>query len=430
MALENRVAWFENFVGRLKRASSTERDAILDEISLDDHLRAGTRPQSTPREFGSFVYEIDDLPAPSDMSSVAQHFGIQDSWIEQGLQSFFKWQYPNCMFIYREAFIRDHYQCGEYWSPSLLYSICALGSDGDVSERFFAAAESILMVSGLEKPCLTTVQAFLCMAFFEIGRGNLSKGWNFSGMAFRMSQDLGLQRDPYWISNPEDVQIRRRIYWGAYLADKLISLFLGKPVSLHEDDGMVEGVDRLPDLPEMAPWLPAGLEFESALPSFQSLVELAKIIQRMLTKYAVGADVLDSLNLDLHRWQESLPDSLKWNKWATTNLYPHVAVLHLILNSVRLRLNLDVAVSSPSSRVMCLSSIGNIIALIRKYRAQHGLKKASLIFVYGIVQAATGITMLEPCTTQLSFLIQSLDECSLGLATQAKKRVEIMRGSA
>lgn len=109
--------------------------------------------------------------------------------------------------------------------------------------------------------------------------------------------------------------------------DRLISLFLGKPVSLHEDDGMVEGVDRLPDLPEMAPWLPAGLEFESALPSFQSLVELAKIIQRMLTKYAVGADVLDSLNLDLHRWQESLPDSLKWNKWATTNLYPHVAVL-------------------------------------------------------------------------------------------------------
>ncbi|KAK8164668.1 fungal-specific transcription factor domain-containing protein [Phyllosticta citrichinensis] len=510
MALENRIAWFENFVGKLKRASSADRDAMLEEMSLHDHLQPAhdvdtskTTRLWTPSlymEFGgSLIYhgptsiyqmdEIDDFPVPAPSAEatrlicVAQHFGIQESWIEQGLQDFFRWQYPNCMFIYREAFIRDH--CGNryggrYWSPPLLYSMCALGirnSDvenaEDMSERFFAAAESISMVSGLDKPCLTTVQAFLCMAFFEVGRGNLSKGWNLSGIAFRMSQDLGLQRDPnHWISkdpsltSPEDVQIRRRIYWGAYLSDKLISLFLGRPVSLHEDDGMVEPMDKLPDFPEMAPWLPTGLEqFQNEtepttvpqlLPSFQSLVELAKIIQRMLTKYfsaneksADGQSAsqsqmfLDSLNLDLHRWQESLPDPLKWNKWEPTTayLYPHVAVLHLMLNSARLRLNLDVAVSNSStaasSSAMCLSSIENIIALIRKYRAHHGLKKASLIFVCGIVQAATGITVLEqtapcastptPSTSQLNFLIQSLEECSAtwGLATQAKKRLVV-----
>lgn len=52
----------------------------------------------------------------------------------------------------------------------------------DASERFSAAAESILLVSGQSQPCITNVQAFLCLAYYEIGRGNLSKGWGFSGL--------------------------------------------------------------------------------------------------------------------------------------------------------------------------------------------------------------------------------------------------------
>ncbi|ENH63430.1 hypothetical protein FOC1_g10000446 [Fusarium oxysporum f. sp. cubense race 1] len=49
-----------------------------------------------------------------------------------------------------------------------------------LSEQFFQAAESIVMVSGLSRPSIPTVQSFLCLAFFEIGRGNVSKGWAFS----------------------------------------------------------------------------------------------------------------------------------------------------------------------------------------------------------------------------------------------------------
>lgn len=47
------------------------------------------------------------------------------------------------------------------------------------------------------------------------------------GMAFRMGQDLGFQQDPLrWVlqdqnlATPADIEIRRRIYWGCYLADK------------------------------------------------------------------------------------------------------------------------------------------------------------------------------------------------------------------
>jgi hypothetical protein len=124
------------------------------------------------------------------------HFGIklEDDTVFKALQQFFRWQYPHFMFVYREAFLRDHF--GErkgckYWSSALLLSICALGllmseteGERNLSEQFFQAAESIVMVSGLSRPSIPTVQSFLCLAFFEIGRGNVSKGWAFSGTIY------------------------------------------------------------------------------------------------------------------------------------------------------------------------------------------------------------------------------------------------------
>jgi hypothetical protein len=47
------------------------------------------------------------------------------------------------------------------------------------------------------------------------------------GIAFRMAQDLGLQQDPkFWaredsiINDEVELAIRRRVYWGCYIADK------------------------------------------------------------------------------------------------------------------------------------------------------------------------------------------------------------------
>lgn len=73
------------------------------------------------------------------------------------------------------------------------------------------------------------------------------------GIAFRMAQDLGFQKDPkHWVSHDsslateEDLEIRRRIFWGCYSSDKLISLILGRPVYLFYDDAEVDTTHRLP----------------------------------------------------------------------------------------------------------------------------------------------------------------------------------------
>lgn len=303
---------------RIKQASADERERLLENVSFDQWLDAhsteaqkpeasSATPTKSVQPFGlqagpqglliyhgpTSIYRIRTGGPPlssSDMTSpggqfdhVAQHFGIglEDEVIMTALHQFFRWQYPHFMFIYREAFLRDHFgqrTKSKYWSLPLLMAICALGAvmlpdraQSQMSEQFYAAAESIIIVSGLTHPSITAVQVFLCLAFYQIGKGELSKGWELSGtlplnisntsasvdllpgIAFRMAQDLGFQKDPQqWIASDaslatsEDVEIRRRIYWGCYTSDKIISLILGRPVQLYDEAGEVEHTESLP----------------------------------------------------------------------------------------------------------------------------------------------------------------------------------------
>lgn len=101
------------------------------------------------------------------------------------------------------------------------------------------------------------------------------------------------------------------------------------------------------DFPEMAIWLPVGYQDDEdmsdgaqpLIPSFKSHIELARITQRMLDQlYSahhsnLGAarrrTLIDSVNVDLCRWEDSLREAIKWNKWRPANekLVPTVAAL-------------------------------------------------------------------------------------------------------
>ncbi|KAK1515875.1 uncharacterized protein CCOS01_13073 [Colletotrichum costaricense] len=519
-SLESRISWLETFVQSLRVATSEQREEMLNstaaaegkdhslpsssnkaqkEIRTDEgaplapgnyisHLGIHAR-SSANLELGlegSLIYHGAtsifrvDLPSTSkdprdpdnttaallrgggieaNFESVMQHFGIDgpsSPAVLQSLTQFFRWQYPHFMFIYREAFLRDHFSNDDgegdanngrnnrkYWSPALLLSICALGALVSLdtkasSERFFLAAESIIMVTGLTRPSVATVQAFLCLALYEIGRGNLSKGWGYSGIAFRMAQDLGLQRDPKgWVQHDsslathEDVEIRRRIYWGCYISDKLISLILGRPVYLVYDDAEVQPMETLPEPPEMSLWRPVGFDEEyresaqasSMIPYLHEQIRLSRIIERMMsTLFSPRSNLddlgrrvcFDNLNLDLNRWRESLPDFAKWQKWggSSSKTIPGVLALH-----VRIALNYDQAIASRGSdadekpQSYCVTSAQHIISLVRTYRSQYGLQHAPLVFVYGAVQASRSAKAFN-ITEESQYLTQMLGELS------------------
>ncbi|KNG81610.1 hypothetical protein ANOM_010137 [Aspergillus nomiae NRRL 13137] len=296
-SLERRVAWLETFIRDLHAASPDERDRQLSSAVAKDTLSTivspprhdlDSHPSNTEYRGGSlqrspdglFLYHgptgiysswpsctigsaLDYLVSTVPLKLITGIYGInvQNETIIYGL--FCRWQYPYSMFIYREAFLRDHFidpkNC-KYWSPDLLLAVCALGlqmssdpSERELGDRCYTAAESVCTVSGLPNPSILTVQTFLCLAFYALSKGYLSKSWGLSGIAFRMTQDLGFHKDPrHWmihdllIITTEDIEIRRQIYRGCYTSDKLISLILGRSVQLPWQDASVELTEILP----------------------------------------------------------------------------------------------------------------------------------------------------------------------------------------
>ncbi|MAD83199.1 MAG: hypothetical protein CL912_09545 [Deltaproteobacteria bacterium] len=58
--------------------------------------------------------------------------------------------------------------------------------------------------------------------------------WLYSGMAFRIAIDLGIHlpsdklRGYVRSLTAEDIEIRKRLFWGCYTWDKAMSLYLGR----------------------------------------------------------------------------------------------------------------------------------------------------------------------------------------------------------
>jgi hypothetical protein len=78
---------------------------------------------------------------------------------------------------------------------------------------------------------IPTIQTLLLLSAQECGRGNLTQAWLYSGMAFRLAEDIGVVFDgrKYGVQlSTEDIEIRNRLFWSCYFWDKLIALYLGR----------------------------------------------------------------------------------------------------------------------------------------------------------------------------------------------------------
>lgn len=77
-----------------------------------------------------------------------------------------------------------------------------------------------LLGSALNRSDVTTIQALLVMtnSLFVLG-DERSAAWLYAGLAFRMIIDLGMHVDVPDLGrkfSDEDLEIRRRVFWGAF----------------------------------------------------------------------------------------------------------------------------------------------------------------------------------------------------------------------
>lgn len=191
-----------------------------------------------------------------------------------------------------------------------------------------------LLGHALDRSEITTIQALLQMtnSLFALG-DEQSAAWVYAGTAFRMLADLGLHVDATMLPNlqrlsEEDIEIRRRIYWAAFVVDKMQSLYQGRPATLRARGEHVP-IKFSDTYEELEHWSPFAYTIETSYPgspsysvsTFQELCKLCIILHDVLDiMYGDGIEKRstenviqdnDALERRIQEWMKSLPDHLR-----------------------------------------------------------------------------------------------------------------------
>lgn len=239
--------------------------------------------------------------------------------------------YPVLPMFYKKTFASSTNPL-EPVSPLLLNAIYAIASriSPDVNVRsdpnapetaghiFYERARRLLD-DYYDTPKISTVQALLLMASYQMGAMKPAKAWLYSGMAFRMAQDLGLNRNcEHWNISPDERERRKRVFWCCYIVDRQMSAIYGRqstfddrdcdvPLPSVDDDEPITGFDRQARL----------------LDVFIESIKLSDLLGHVLKAiyYAKSTKSTDSRQIDrivgaLHRqlvhWHNHLPSAIQY----------------------------------------------------------------------------------------------------------------------
>ena len=345
-------------------------------------------------------------------------------------------QHHSFLITYRPAFMRDMATGGPCFSKLLLNAIYFGASkfsnrpevrqdpsDARTAGWTFRRRVKELLGSALDRSEITTIQALLVMtsSLFALG-DERSAAWLYAGTAFRMIIDLGMHVDATMLPNmrrlsPEDLEIRRRVFWGAFVVDKIQSLYQGRPVSLQHCDTRVS-LSFLDHYEELEPWQPfaySDTQSYSGSPgysvsTFVQLCKLSLVLNEILNKvYSERSsnrsphDLIASLNtLDgqLKEWYDALPDHLRFNAHATRVVPPPHVLSLLALYHVQVILlhrpfvsegHLHTADPSValSSFTTCTAAAFSITQILQAYDNTFSIQRAPYLISYATYVAAT-----------------------------------------
>lgn len=346
-------------------------------------------------------------------------------------------QHHTFLLTYRPAFMRDLVHGGPYCSKFLLNAIFACASKysdrielrDDPSNPLTAGArfhrrcdELLAQEPPWGRSSIPTVVGFLLLGSTYISRGEVSKGWSYTGFAMRMAFDLGLHLDCRKPGmSAEDVEIRKRVYWGAFICDKVQSLYLGRPITMQLRDSHVshELMDTLEELdlwvPYMDPDYPVAQTHYTPAPvhsisTFEHLCELSKITGRIITRFYTSTPTptkaqssLRSIDKSLTRWHEQLPDSIAFEPWSEDPTISQKLVPPNIMNLFNTYHSLVILLHRPfisdgnlrsgsvpaNSWKKCTIAARNITSIVGAYRSAYSLRGAPYLTSYAAYVACT-----------------------------------------
>lgn len=227
----------------------------------DDSLNASETILSNPTFFGKtkqycyqyleiFNKKTSELEETALRSILQIHFGyIPLTTAKKCLETYWAWVHPIHLTLHRATFVRDMaaysplnpYKQHSSFSLALLSGIFSetlpllYGKENELAKITGQHAQSLFMQDILFPATLATVTTALHRAISSIKNNNLSQLWIFSGISYRLAEDIDLYIRPEEVDSSisiECVEARSRLAWALFHWDKNISLYLGRLPSI------------------------------------------------------------------------------------------------------------------------------------------------------------------------------------------------------
>jgi hypothetical protein len=169
---------------------------------------------------------------------------------------YFTWEDPAIHVVDKDMYYKEKekYERGQdgisYYSETLKNAICAIGANLTPRSRqglpepvpeFFSHRAKTLLDIEMDSPSVATVQALVIMSASEAAFTRDARGWIYSGMAVRISADLGLHLDlsshvQAGKLSQHELDVRRTTFWGVFVHDNMWSLYVGRPWGINIRD--------------------------------------------------------------------------------------------------------------------------------------------------------------------------------------------------
>lgn len=322
--------------------------------------------------------------------------------------------------------IGDLYSSEPRVTPFLLCAVLAQAArystrqDSTEVGNHFAGKARQLMLDDIDRggSSIPTLQGLLVLSARECACGRVSQGWLYSGMAFRMMHDLGLDVSPTKLTKgslftEEDLALRRQVFWSCYTWDKTMSLCLGRtaavPYTVELPTREILPRGREADDEIWQPTAQANLVFKGAMVEQKSLsstcftayCELCVITEgvlgelysrphsgrhHQLTKY------LDSTLLKLRSWSERLPSELFIHEATMRALVCpplHILVLNLMYHAVTILLCRPYRTIQRVAKEQCRNAAQMIDALFVLHVKRFGFRFITYLQTYTMFVAST-----------------------------------------
>ncbi|CAG8576204.1 16605_t:CDS:2 [Acaulospora morrowiae] len=156
---------------------------------------------------------------------------------------------------------------------------------------------------------LSIIQALLLLSWHHKERLN-SQTWIFTGLAIRLAQDMGLHRESLNENfNEREAEVRRRVWWTCVTFDSFLSIALGRPLAINEEDHDV----RYPEPGKLLNDLPDSVEL------FIQYIKVSLTISQ-ISRRVYGANskrtesTLVRLDAELNKWHDNIPPRFLYDR--------------------------------------------------------------------------------------------------------------------